>query len=87
MMDVDKNYMGVFLIMNYIDGKNVDKEECQNIKNVVSKYGVTVVCDEADEAEKAKRDADMVMPAGEECENAKRVVSKHGVVVVCDEEA
>ena len=44
--------------MNYIDGKNVDKEECQNIRKAVSKYGVTVVCDEADEAEKAKRDAD-----------------------------
>ncbi|MBQ2859723.1 MAG: hypothetical protein IJE80_01000 [Peptococcaceae bacterium] len=73
--------------MNYIDGKNVNKEECQNIKKAVSKYGVTVVCDEAEEAEKVRRDADLVMPAGEECEKTKKVVSKHGVVVVCDEEA
>ena len=73
--------------MNYIDGKNVNKEECQNIKKAVSKYGVTVVCDEAEEAEKVKLDSDLVMPAGEECEKTKKVVSKHGVVVVCDEEA
>lgn len=70
--------------MMYADGRTLDKDECGRVKEVVSKYGVTMVCDEEDEA---KRTADIVMPAGEECENAKKVASKHGVVVVCDEEA
>lgn len=67
-----------------VDGKILGEEECKKAKEVVSKYGLTVVCDEAEEA---KRNADIVMPAGEECENTKKAVSKHGVVVVCDEEA
>ena len=68
----------------YVDGRTLGKDQCEKTKQVVSKYGVTVVCDEAEEA---KHNADIVMPAGEECENAKKVVSKHGVVIVCDEEA
>ena len=70
--------------MMYADGRALGKEECEKKKEVVSKYGVTVVCDEMEEE---KRSADIIMPAGEECENAKRIVSKHGVVVVCDENA
>ena len=49
----------------------------------MSKYGVTLVCDE----EETKEVADVVLPAGEQCENMKEVVSKVGVTVVCDEEA
>ena len=66
-----------------VDGKVLGEEQCEQVKEVVSKYGVSVVCDE--EEEKAK--ADFVMPAGEECENIKEVASKAGKVVVCDEEA
>lgn len=66
-----------------VDGKMLGEESCEKTKEVVAKYGVTVVCDEEDEKEKA----DYVLPAGEECENIKEVVSKIGKVVVCDEEA
>ena len=67
-----------------VDGKILGEEQCEQVKEVVSKYGVTVVCDENEE-EKMK--ADFVMPAGEECDNIKEVASKAGKVVVCDEEA
>ena len=66
-----------------VDGKMLREESCEKTKEVVAKYGVTVVCDEEDEKERA----DYVLPAGEECENIKEVVSKIGKVVVCDEEA
>lgn len=66
-----------------IDGKMLGEEQCENTKEVVAKYGVTVVCDEEDEKEKA----DFVLPAGEECDNMKEVASKVGKMVVCDEEA
>ena len=66
-----------------VDGKMLGEESCEKTKEVVAKYGVTVVCDEEDEKERA----DYVLPAGEECENIKEVVSKIGKVVVCDKEA
>jgi CO dehydrogenase/acetyl-CoA synthase epsilon subunit len=65
----------------------MSEENCENVKKVVSKFGVQVVCDEEDAKEQAKRDADLVMPASEECENVKKVASKVGYQVVCDEEA
>ncbi len=66
-----------------VDGKVLGEEQCEQAKEVVSKYVVSVVCNEEDE--KAK--ADFVMPAGEECDNIKEVASKAGKTVVCDEEA
>ena len=65
-----------------LNGTMLNKEDCENAKEVVSKYGVSLVCDEE---EKAK--ADVVLPASEQCENMKTVASKVGVTVVCDEEA
>ena len=29
-----------------MDARFLGEEQCKNVKNVVSKYGVTVVCDE-----------------------------------------
>lgn len=69
--------------MMFVDGKSLGQEQCEKTKEVVSKFGVTVVCDENDE----KAAADFVLPAGEDCENIKEVVSKIGKTVVCDEEA
>ena len=60
---------------------------CEDMKKVVSKFGVQVVCNEEDRKELEKEKADIVLPGGEDCENMKEVVSKHGVTVVCDEEA
>lgn len=70
-----------------MDGRALGKETCENVKEVASKYGVQVVCDEKDQKEAEKAAADVVLPAGEGCDNAKEVASKVGVVVVCDEEA
>ena len=67
-----------------MDGRALGKEGCENVKEVASKFGVTVVCDEKDEE---KVNADIIMPASEQCENIKTVASKVGVAVVCDEEA
>lgn len=57
-------------------------DECKKMKNMVSKYGVQVVCDEEEEPE-----ADLTLPAGDGCESVKKVASKLGYQVVCDEEA
>ena len=67
-----------------MDGRALGKETCENVKEVASKFGYTIVCDEEDEK---KQEADLVLPAGEPCENAKKVASKIGYTVVCDEEA
>ena len=34
----------------YVDGRTLGKDQCEKTKQVVSKYGGTVVCDEAEEA-------------------------------------
>jgi len=70
-----------------MDGRVLGDEACKNVKEVASKYGMQIICDEKDEKEMEKAAADVVLPAGEDCENAKTVASKVGVVVVCDEEA
>ncbi|MBQ2859721.1 MAG: hypothetical protein IJE80_00990 [Peptococcaceae bacterium] len=69
-----------------IDGKILGDEQCEQAKEVVSKYGVTVVCDEEDEKEKAKADADIVIPASAECDNLREVADDFGIAVVCDDE-
>lgn len=63
------------------------QENCEDMKKVVSKFGVQVVCNEEDKKELERINADVVLPGGEDCENMKEIVSKHGVTVVCDEEA
>ena len=65
-----------------MDARFLGEEQCNQVKKVVSKYGVTVVCNEKEE----KRNADIVLPASEQCENMKTVASKVGVTIVCDEE-
>ena len=65
-----------------MDARFLGEEQCKNVKNVVSKYGVTVVCDENEDE---KLNADIVLPASEQCENMKTVASKVGVAVVCEE--
>lgn len=65
-----------------VNGKDLDKEICDNVKQVSAKWGITVVCDEEDK----KQDANFVLPADENCETVKKVASKIGYTVVCDEE-
>ena len=66
-----------------MNGTMLNKDDCENAKEIVSKYGVTLVCDEKDKGV----NADVVLPASEQCENMKTVASKVGLTVVCDEEA
>ena len=67
-----------------MDGRALGKEGCENVKEVASKFGMTVVCDEKEEE---RLHADVILPASEQCENMKTVASKVGVTVFCDEEA
>lgn len=55
--------------------------DCQKAKRVVSKYGITIICDEQEESK-----PDMVLPDSEGCQKIKKVASKLGYQVVCDEE-
>lgn len=65
-----------------MDASFLGQEQCENVKEVVSKFGVAVVCDEKDEE---RLNADVIMPASEQCENMKEVASKVGMTVVCEE--
>jgi hypothetical protein len=60
----------------------MNEEQCQETKKVVSKYGISVVCNEEEEL---KEKADIVMSAGEGCEEIKTTVGKYGVSVLCEE--
>lgn len=68
-----------------MDASFLGEKQCQGMKKVVSKYGVSVVCNEEDKKEREKATANIIMPASEECEKMKTVASKVGVAVVCDE--
>lgn len=59
-------------------GHEVD-ENCENAKEVASRFGFQIVCDEEEEVEAHLESAD----AG--CENAKEVASRHGMQIVCDD--
>lgn len=65
-----------------MDASFLGEEQCQNVKEVAGKFGMTVVCDEKDEE---RLNADVIMPASEQCENMKEVASKVGMTVVCEE--
>ena len=47
-----------------MNGMGLDKETCENVKKVASKYGYTVVCDEK---EQEREEADLILPASEHC--------------------
>lgn len=64
-----------------MDGRALGQEQCENMKKIVSKYGVNIVCNEEDLVEKPN----FVMPASESCENMKEATSKYGVKIVCEE--
>lgn len=50
---------------------------CENAKQVASRYGFQIVCDEDENVELESADAG--------CENAKQVASRYGMQVVCDD--
>lgn len=66
-----------------MDGTGLGKEVCEDMKEIVGKYGYTLICDEK-EAE--RESANMILPADENCDNMKKVASKVGYKIVCDEE-
>ena len=65
-----------------VDLRNlVDDEYCEDMKEVASKAGVTVVCNDDDIEEEGVR-----VPNFDGCENMKETASRFGVQVVCDDE-
>lgn len=59
----------------------ITEEQCEKTKEVVSRYGFKVVCDEEEEEVKP----DIILPQSENCEKIKKTVSKYGVTAVCEE--
>lgn len=70
-------------LSGYIENDQ-QQEECEHTREVASKYGIQVVCNE-EEAE--ENQLGIYLPASESCENEKKVTSKYGVQLVCDEDA
>ncbi|MDO4280688.1 MAG: hypothetical protein Q4C56_03570 [Peptococcaceae bacterium] len=72
-----------------VDLRNlVEDEYCQDVKEVATKVGVTVVCDDEDvEAQKKEDEKNAIhMQDFEGCDNVKETASRFGVQVVCDDE-
>ena len=65
----------------YIENEH-QKEECEHTREVASKYGIQVVCNEEETAE---NQLEIHLPESEACENEKKIASKYGVQLVCDE--
>jgi hypothetical protein len=60
-------------------------EHCEDIKEVASKVGVQVVCNDEDATEQENENA-LHLPDSEGCADTKEVASRFGVQVVCDDE-
>lgn len=72
--------------MNKMDLR--ESEHCDDMKEIASKVGIQVVCNDEDEKE-YERDLSVEIHAGkdEDCEKHKEVVSaRAGVQIVCDDE-
>lgn len=59
--------------------RNID-DGCENAKQVASRYGYHIVCDDDDAVE-----TENTQSTDDGCENAKQVASRFGVHVVCDD--
>lgn len=70
-------------LSGYIENDQ-QQEECEHTREVASKYGIQIVCNE-EEAE--ENQLGIHLPESESCENEKKVASKYGVQLVCDEDA
>lgn len=69
-----------------VDLRNVgNKDDCKNMKEVASKVGVQVVCDDEDK-KILQNESGIDLSENEECDNIKEVASKIGVQVVCDDD-
>lgn len=68
-------------LSGYIENDQ-QQEECEHTREVASKYGIQIVCDE----EEKESQLEIHLPASESCENEKKVASKYGVQLVCDED-
>ena len=64
------------------DDKLQELEDCKKAKRAVSKYGITIVCNE----DKEQAAPDLILPGGEGCHKMQKVASKLGYQVVCEEE-
>ncbi len=66
-----------------VDLRNfVEDEYCQDVKEVATKVGVTVVCDDDDVEDKEG----LHVHNFDGCDNMQETASKFGVSVVCDDE-
>ncbi len=69
-----------------VDLRNVGNEDdCEDMKEVASKVGVQVVCNDEDE-KGLQSETGINLSDSPECDNMKEVASKVGVQVVCDDD-
>ena len=72
-----------------IDLRNVsDKEKCKDAKEVASKVGIQIICDDDDATENfgQKKTSVLYVPDYEDCDKKSEVASRFGVQVVCDDD-
>ena len=62
------------------------EESCEDVREVASRIGVQVVCNDEEEPEKTPEADAMHLKDDEYCEETKEVASRFGVQVVCDDE-
>ena len=69
-----------------VDLRNfVEDEYCEDVREVASKVGVQVVCNDEDDAKEEQANAIHVQDF-DGCDNVVETASKFGVQVVCDDE-
>lgn len=69
-----------------VDLRNIGNEDdCKDMKEVASKVGVQVVCNDEDE-KTLHKETGINLSDSPECDNMKEVASKVGVQVVCDDD-
>jgi hypothetical protein len=80
---IERGKRSVHIMAQKVDLRNfVEDEYCQDVKEVATKVGVTVVCDDEDEVE----EEGLHVQNFDGCDNMKETASKFGVSVVCDDE-
>lgn len=85
-MTIRTFYEGVIIMTQRVDLRDfVEDEYCEDVKEVASKVGVQVVCNDEDSAAEDAKNAIHVNDF-EGCDNVVETASKFGVQVVCDDD-
>jgi hypothetical protein len=62
-----------------------EEDKCENAKEVASRVGIQVLCNDEDAMDAENPDDAIHVPDYDGCENTVKVASKLGVQIVCDD--